>query len=35
MYITLDLGRLWPDEVYIDEVYDHTKSSRVVCMSSM
>ena len=35
MCISLDLGRIWPDEVYVDGVYDHTKPSRVVCMSSM
>jgi len=35
MRISLDLGRIWPDETYVDEVYDHTKPSRVVCMSSM
>ena len=35
MSISLDLGCIWPDEVYVDEVYDHTRPSRVVCMSSM
>jgi len=24
MCISLDFGRIWPDEVYVDEVYDHT-----------
>jgi hypothetical protein len=31
MCISLDLGRIWLDEVYVDGVYDHTKPSRVVC----
>jgi len=35
MCISLDLGRIWPDEVYVDEVYDHTKLSKVACMLSM
>jgi hypothetical protein len=35
MCISLDLGRIWLDGVYVDEVYDHTRPSRVVCMSSM
>jgi hypothetical protein len=35
MCIFLDLGRIWPDEVYTDGVYDHTKPSRIVCMSSI
>jgi len=35
MCISLDLGRIWPDEVYVDEVYDHTKPSKVVCLLSM
>jgi hypothetical protein len=35
MCISLDLGRIWSDEVYVDGGYDHTKPSRVVCMSSM
>jgi hypothetical protein len=35
VYISLDLRCIWPDEVYVDEVYDHTKPSMVVCMSSM
>ena len=35
MSISLDLGCIWPDEVYVDEVYDHTRLSWVVCMSSM
>ena len=34
MCISLDLGRIWPDEVYVDEVYDHTKP-KVVYMLSM
>ena len=35
MSISLDLGCIWPDEVYVDEVYDHTRPSRLVCISSM
>jgi len=35
MCISLDLCRIWPDEVYIDEVYDHTKPSKVVYTLSM
>ena len=35
MCIYLDLGRIWPDEVYVDGVYHHTRPSRVLCMSSM
>ena len=35
MYISLDLWYIWPNEIYVDRVYDHTKPSRVVCMSSM
>ena len=35
MCISLDLGRIWPDEVYVDEVYDHTKPSKIVYMLSM
>jgi len=35
MCISLDLGCIWPDEVCIDEVYYHTRPSRVVCMPSI
>jgi len=35
MCISLDLERIWPDEVYVYEVYDHTKPSEVVYMLSM
>jgi len=35
MCISLNLGRIWPNEVYVDEVYDHTKPSKVVYMLSM
>jgi hypothetical protein len=35
MCISLDLERIWLDEVYVDEVYNHTKPSKVVCMLSM
>ena len=35
MCISLDLVRIWSDKVYVDGVFDHTKLSRVVCMSSM
>ena len=35
MCISLDLGRIWPDEVYVDGVYHHTRPSRVLCMTNM
>jgi hypothetical protein len=35
MCISLDLGRIWPNEVYVDGVYHRTRPSRVLCMSSM
>ena len=35
MCISLDLGCIWPDEVYVDEVYDHTKPSKVIYMLNM
>jgi len=35
MCIPLDLGRIWPNEVYVDEVYDNTKPSKVVYMLNM
>ena len=35
MCISLDLGCIWPDEVYVDEVYHHTRPSRILCMTSM
>ena len=35
MCISLDLGRIWSDEVYVDGVYHHTRLSRVPCMISM
>ena len=35
MCISLDLRRIWPDEVYVDGVYYHTRPSRVLCMTSM
>ena len=35
MCISLDLGCIWPDEVYVDGVYHHTRPSRVLCMTSM
>jgi hypothetical protein len=35
MCISLDLWRIWPNEVYVDGVYHHTRPSRVLCMSSM
>jgi hypothetical protein len=37
-YSHVYISRFWgicPDEVYVDVVYEHTKPSRVVCMSSM
>jgi len=34
-FSSLDLGCIWPDEVYVDEVYDHTKQSKIVYMLSM
>jgi hypothetical protein len=33
--ISLDLGRIWPDEVYADGVYYPTRPSRVLYMTSM
>ena len=33
--ISLDLGRIWPDEVYIDGVYHHIRPSKVLCMTSI
>jgi len=35
MCISLDLERIWSDEVYVDKVYDYTKPSKVVYMLSM
>jgi hypothetical protein len=35
MFISLDLEYIWSNEVYVHEVYDHTRLSMVVCMSSM
>ena len=35
MCISLHLRRIWPNEVYVDGVYNHTRPSRVLCMSSM
>jgi len=35
MYISLDLGRIWPDEVYVDGVYHHIRPSSVLYMKSM
>jgi hypothetical protein len=35
MCISLDLGRIWPDEVYVDRVHNHTRPSRALYMSSM
>ena len=35
MCISLDLERVWLDEVYVDGVYHHTRPSRVLCMISM
>ena len=35
MCISLDLERIWPDEVDVDGVYHHTKPSRVLCITSM
>jgi hypothetical protein len=35
MFISLDLEYIWPNEVYVHEVYDHTRPSMVVCMSTM
>ena len=33
--ISLNLERIWPDEVYVDRVYHRTRLSRVLCMTSM
>ena len=35
MCISLDLGCVWPDVVYVDEVYHRTRPSRVLCITSM
>ena len=35
MCISIDLGRIWFDEVYVDVVYHHTRSFRILCMISM
>jgi hypothetical protein len=35
MCIYLDLGCIWLGEVYVNRVYDHSRLSRVGCMSSM
>ena len=35
MFISQDLGYIWPDKVYVYGVYNHTRPSRVLCMSSM
>ena len=35
MCISLDLWRIWPDEVYVDRVYHHTRPTRVLCLTSM
>ena len=35
MCISLDLRCLWPNKVCVDEAYDHTKPSRVICISNM
>ena len=35
MYISLDLGRIWSNEVYVDGVYYHIRPSRVLCMTIM
>ena len=35
MCISLDLWRIWPDEVYVDGVYHRTRPCRVLCMTNM
>ena len=35
MCVSLDLRYIWSNEVYINVAYDHTKSSKVTCISSM
>ena len=35
MCISLDLGRIWPNEVYVDRVYHHTRPSKVLYITSM
>ena len=35
MCISLDLGYIWPDEVYVNGVYHHTRPSMVLCMTNM
>jgi hypothetical protein len=35
MSISQDLGRIWLNEVFVDRVYDHTRPSTIVYISSM
>jgi hypothetical protein len=35
MFISLDLEYIRHNELYVHEVYDHTRPSMVACMSSM
>ena len=35
MCISLDLGCIWSDEVYVDGVYHRTRPYRVLCMTNM
>jgi len=35
MCISLDLWRIWPDQVYVDGVYCYTRPYRVLCMTSI
>ena len=32
MCISLDLGHIWPDEVYVDGVYHHTMYDKYGCI---
>ena len=34
MCISLDLVRIWPNKVYVDGIYHHTRPSRILCMIS-
>ena len=35
MCISLDLWRIWTDEVYVDGIYHHTRPSMVLCMTNI
>ena len=35
MCTSLDLECIWPNEIYVDEIYDYTRPFKVICMWSM